>query len=137
MRRSPLEEGKRWLRQAREDLKWARRLAEEGGYYLACFLAQQIGEKALKALLYASGEENVPGHSIHRLATEASAIHEDLAGRLSRWSILDTFYIPTRYPGGLPEGIPAEVYGESAAAQALTLVAEIVQYVEDKLAGQV
>ncbi len=133
MRRSPLEEGQRWLRQAHEDLKWARRLAEQGAHYLASFLAQQIGGKALKALLYASGEETVLGQSTHRLATEASAIHADLADRLPRWSILDTFYIPTRYPDGLPDGIPADVYGEAAAAQAFALVGEIVQYVEDKL----
>jgi len=41
----------RWLEQASEDLKWAKDLAERGGYHIACFLAQQIGEKALKAFL--------------------------------------------------------------------------------------
>ena len=63
MRRSPLEEGRRWLAQAEEDLKWVRDLANRGGYHLACFLAQQTGEKAMKAFLYAQGEEVVLGHS--------------------------------------------------------------------------
>jgi hypothetical protein len=31
MRRSPLEEGRRWLDQAKEDLHWARELARLGG----------------------------------------------------------------------------------------------------------
>jgi len=31
MRREAIEEGKRWLEQAREDLKWAKDLAERGG----------------------------------------------------------------------------------------------------------
>lgn len=53
MRKKPLEEGQRWLRQAQEDLRWARHLAEQGAYHLACFLAQQVAEKALKAFLYA------------------------------------------------------------------------------------
>jgi len=44
MRRSPLEEGQRWLAQAEEDLKWVKDLAHRGGYHLACFLAQQTAE---------------------------------------------------------------------------------------------
>jgi HEPN domain-containing protein len=51
MRRSPLDEGRRWLEQAEEDLRWAKHLARRGGYHIACFLAQQVGEKAPKAFL--------------------------------------------------------------------------------------
>jgi len=36
--RDASEEGKRWLEQAKADLKWARDLAERGGYHIACFL---------------------------------------------------------------------------------------------------
>lgn len=66
MRKEAIEEGKRWLEQAIEDLKWAKDLAERGGYHISCFLAQQVGEKALRAYLYAQGEEIVIGHSIER-----------------------------------------------------------------------
>ena len=72
MRRSPFEEGMRWLEQANEDLRWTQDLAERGGYHIACFLAQQVGEKALKAFLYAQGEEIVLGHSIERLCHQAA-----------------------------------------------------------------
>ncbi len=72
MRREAIEEGRRWLEQASEDLKWAKDLAERGGYHIACFLAQQIGEKALKAFLYAQGEEIVVGHSVERLCHQAA-----------------------------------------------------------------
>jgi HEPN domain-containing protein len=41
--RNPIDEGRRWLEQALEDLKWARDLAERSGYHIACFLAQQVG----------------------------------------------------------------------------------------------
>jgi HEPN domain-containing protein len=51
MRLEPLEEGRRWLEQARDDLRWAEHLAREGAYNIACFLAQQVGEKALKGFL--------------------------------------------------------------------------------------
>ena len=40
MRKEATEEGKRWLEQAKEDLKWAKDLAERGGHHIACFLAQ-------------------------------------------------------------------------------------------------
>lgn len=51
MRKAGVEEGRRWLDQAKENLKWARWLADEGGYHIACFLAQQIAEKAIKGFL--------------------------------------------------------------------------------------
>ena len=47
------------------------RLAERGGYHIACFWAQQVGEKAIKAFLYAKGNEIVIGHSIERLCRDA------------------------------------------------------------------
>lgn len=56
MRESARIEGQRWLEQAQFDLKWARHLKSKGAYYLVCFLAQQVAEKALKAFLYAQGE---------------------------------------------------------------------------------
>ena len=51
MRRGPTDEGLRWLRQAREDLRWTQLLADSGAHYLASFLSQQVAEKALKVFL--------------------------------------------------------------------------------------
>ncbi|MCX8067400.1 MAG: HEPN domain-containing protein [Anaerolineae bacterium] len=133
MRRSPLEEGHRWLQQAYEDLRWARHLQEEGAFYLACFLAQQVAEKALKAFLYAQGEEVVLGHSVRRLAEEVAARNPHFAGMAARWGILDTYYIPTRYPNGLPDGIPAQVYTARVAEEAVALAQEVVETVAKHL----
>ena len=72
MREDPLAKGRRWLEQAQEDLHWAQHLAGQGAYHLACFLAQQVTEKALKAFLYAQGEEIVIGHSVARLCARAA-----------------------------------------------------------------
>ena len=126
MRRSPVEEGRRWLEQAREDLKWARRLREEGGYYLACFLAQQVAEKALKALLYANGESLVLGHSVEELGGNVTNYAPHLKDQVRSWAVLDGYYIPTRYPNGLPASIPARVYSEAAAEEAVRLAEEVV-----------
>jgi HEPN domain-containing protein len=128
MRRDALEEGKRWLEQAVEDLRWAEDLAERGGYHIACFLSQQVGEKALKAFMYAQGEEVVIGHSIERLCRSASQWDAQLNEHVTRWSILDGYYVPTRYPNSLPDSIPARVYTQSAAKEAAKLAEEIVNF---------
>jgi HEPN domain-containing protein len=133
MRRDPNSEGLRWLEQAAEDLRWAEHLAREGGWHIACFLAQQVAEKALKAFLYAQGEEIVLGHSVERLSSEASRFRADLKETARRWSVLDGYYIPTRYPNGLPDGIPARVYTKESAQDAVALAAEAVHWVERAL----
>lgn len=126
MRENNIAEGMRWLKQAQEDLYWAQHLHQEGGYHLVCFLAQQVTEKALKAILYAQGEEIVLGHSVVRLGAQVSVYFPSLQQKLSSWSILDGYYIPTRYPNGLPDGIPADVYTKSASSQAVQLAGEAV-----------
>jgi len=132
MRREALDEGRRWIEQAVEDLKWTKDLAERGGYHIACFLAQQVGEKALKAFLYAQGEEIVIGHSIERLCHFASKFDADFLNKVKRWSILDGYYVPTRYPNSLPDSIPARVYTHEAARDAVKLADEIVEFVKTK-----
>jgi HEPN domain-containing protein len=133
MRKSALEEGQRWLSQAAEDLRWAGFLAREGGWYLACFLAQQVTEKALKAFLYAQGEEIVLGHSVERLCVTAARYRPEFAEKAQRWSLLDGYYVPTRYPNSLPDSIPARIYTQQAALDALALAEEAVAWVRELL----
>lgn len=127
MRRSGLEEAKRWLDQAREDLKWAGMLNEAGGHYLACFLAQQVAEKAIKAMLYAQGESPVLGHSVAVLGERAGTFEVEIARKASRWAVLDGFYVASRYPNGLPDSIPSRVFNRAAAEEALRLATDAVE----------
>lgn len=136
MRASPAEEGRRWLEQAQEDLRWADDLAQRGGYHIACFLAQQVGEKALKAFLYAMGEELVLGHSVERLCREAARYDSHFRERARQWSILDGHYVTTRYPNSLPDSIPARVYTEDAAREAVRLAREIVTDVGERVTSR-
>jgi HEPN domain-containing protein len=133
MRRDPLVEGQRWLEQAQEDLHWAQHLAREGAHHLACFLAQQVTEKALKAFLYAQGEEIVIGHSVARLCARAAGYQPVFAEKAREWSILDGYYVPTRYPNSLPDSIPANVYTRRAADEAVALAADAVTFVQAQL----
>ena len=52
MRRDARTEGLRWLEQAEADREGARLLFEGGSYHLACFVAQQVTEKAITAFIY-------------------------------------------------------------------------------------
>ena len=130
MRGTPRGEGERWLTQAQVDLKWVRHLMKEGAYYLVCFLAQQTAEKALKAFLYAQGEEMVTGHSVRRLCERACEYDPRFRNYLNEWGILDSYYVPPRYPNGLPDGIPADVYNRTGAQGALALAEDVLRQVE-------
>lgn len=50
-----------------------------------------------------------------------------------RASTLDTYYIPTRYPNGLPGGIPSEAYQKEDAQRALSICNEVIDMVEKKI----
>lgn len=85
-----------------------------------------MGEKALKGFLFAGGAEVVLGHSIERLCAEAGERQPAFQERARR----------TRYPNSLPDSIPARVFTEEAAREAVRLAAEIVQYVRGLLGAQ-
>jgi HEPN domain-containing protein len=129
----PRETGQRWLEQADEDLRWTQHLLQAGAYYLVCFLSQQVGEQALKALLYSLGEEYLIGHSVEQLCRSVSAHLPELADHCESWEYLDNFYIPTRCPDALPGGIPARVYNRDAAEGAASTAAEIVATVHGRM----
>jgi HEPN domain-containing protein len=97
---------------------------------MVCFVAQQAAEKARKAFLYARGEREVIGRSIERLLARAVAYDAELAALESELPLLDAHYIPTRYPNGLVESIPARVYTRSAAEEALRLARAAIAAVE-------
>lgn len=108
-------------------------LAEQGAYHLACFHAQQVAELALKAFLYAQGEEIVLGHSVERLSASAAAYNPEFGERAKSWSVLDGYYVTARYPNSVPDSIPARVFTRDAAMTALGLAREVVNFVRGLL----
>jgi HEPN domain-containing protein len=89
-----------------------------------------VGEKAF---LYACGKEIVIGHSIERLCRAASCHESKFSEYSRRWSILDGYYVPTRYSNSLPDSIPAKVYTQDAAKEAVQLAEEIVLTVSKRI----
>ncbi|GEM_PF-7086967 len=108
MRRRPLDEGERWWQQARADLEWAQLLAREGGWHLACFLAQQVAEKGPRTFLYAQ-VGMVIGHPVCTFGACAAERESTLVPSAEKRDILDTHYILRCYPNGLPDASPAQV----------------------------
>lgn len=133
MPRDALQEGRRWLEQAEADRRGAQVLLDGEVFHLVCFVGQQVAEKAVKAFLYAAGEELVLGHSVEALCREA-AQHDPVFAELREVAgPLDGYYIPTRYPNGLPDSIPARVYGRAVAEQVLATCDQVLAVVRQKL----
>lgn len=119
-------EAERWLSQAENDLAFAQHGLELGFYAQACFLAQQVAEKAAKALHYLGGARTVLGHSVDGLL-EALQRSEPAVGALRGGAKeLDQHYVPTRYPNGLPGNVPFEAYTAEQARRALEHARAIV-----------
>ena len=112
-------EAARWLKQARQDLSDAEYAESGRRYNLACFLAQQAAEKALKAFLLHQGAEEVWGHSVAELCDDAARFDPEFQTLREKAAPLDNYYLPTRYPDALPGGVPSEAFAAEDAALAL------------------
>jgi HEPN domain-containing protein len=130
------QQAERWLQTAEEDLQAAQALAQSGFYAQACFYAQQSAEKAVKSLWYCV-DADPWGHSVQRLIAEfpeASNI-PDLDTWIELGALLDKFYIPTRYPNGLPDLTPGQVYRLSDAERGLEAASALLEHCREWLEG--
>lgn len=126
--KSPLIEAKRWYDQAWNDWEFIRWLSQEDRFYdKGCFLAQQAAEKFLKACLYACGERFVPIHSTFDLAAKLTEFSPEFKKIVDAARRLDRFYIPTRYPNGLPGGVPYKHFTKGDFEKALADTEEVMK----------
>lgn len=114
-----------WLFFADSDLTLAQKALEERIYHLACFHAQQVAEKLLKACL-AKHEARIPKtHSLDELYELVLPYDSALQEHRPALEALGRYYLPTRYPdalpGSLPEGLPNEDDAKQAIADAEAL----------------
>ncbi len=124
--------GKDWLRQAERDLEQAEDSRRAGRHEWACFAAQQAAEKAVKALHLSLGQE-AWGHVVARLLRELPKPAPAPQHLVERAQVLDSFYIPLRYPNSHPEGAPFEHYGP-LQSEAVRYAGEIVEFVRARMA---
>ncbi len=125
-----------WWNQAQRDLTQAADSRRQGRHEWACFAAHQAAEKAVKALHLAHSQEahsqEASGHSIVRLLADLPTPAPD---RLTEAGILlDSYYVPTRYPNGHGEGAPFEHYGPIHSELGLRRAGDIHDFVRQALA---
>ncbi|MBI1881779.1 MAG: HEPN domain-containing protein [Chloroflexi bacterium] len=124
-------EARRWFRQAKADLEVIRTLKSAGHYAATCFHGQQAAEKALKAVLYSQGSRVVLGHSVRELTRQCETFDPGFAALAGEAGLLDQYYIPTRYPNGLPSpAVPDETYTTAQADSAQEAAERVVDLVE-------
>jgi HEPN domain-containing protein len=119
-----MSEANDWLAFAREDLRVAEWALSAEIHNQACFHAQQCAEKVLKAWLRHLG--TLPPRT-HQLSLLLSLLPDEVLSDLRvEITLLDRFYIPTRYPdalaGALPTGLPDAADAEEALAVATSVL---------------
>ena len=128
------ETAQRWLQQGNADLKAALGSLSAGSCEWACFQCQQAAEKALKAFWH-HNEAEPWGHSLIKLMQDypEEPDHSQLMTLIDHAKHLDKLYIPTRYPDGLPDLTPSEVFTEADALAAIEHSRSIIEWVTNKL----
>lgn len=127
-------EARRWYQQAVDDLRFVEWVLQENRFFdKGCFVVQQAGEKALKSCLYGSGSRHVYGHSLFDACTELRGHSASFAAVEEQAKRLDRFYIPTRYPNGLPGGLPFQSYSKRDLSEALADLSMIFEACEEYL----
>jgi len=129
------ERFRQWLEQAAQDLAVAQLVFREGYFSHACFLAQQSLEKTLKGYLLWASNTYPRRHNLVDLLTLCQ--EQDAAFESFRRDciVMDQYYIPTRYPNGVPGSLSDGLPGLTEAREALNIAANIHRWVADKLAG--
>jgi len=122
-----------WLRQAERDLEQAEDSRKAGRHEWACFASHQTAEMAISALHDYFGQQSW-GHTLVRLLHDLPGDIQVPDILLDKALVLDTYYIPTRYPDAHPEGAPFERYGALQSGEAVQYAREVIQFVRDALA---
>lgn len=127
--KNPRENSLRWLRQAKFDLKEAKRTLDSKSFAYAAFFAVQSAQKSVKAFLIYSGKRFITAHSVGELLKEAALLESSFAPLVESGQKLDRHYLASRYPDALPEpAIPAESYVEDEARDAITAAERILTH---------
>ena len=130
------DEALRWFTHARDEFEDADDLRKRERFYLALFHLQQAAEKALRAYLslIVRSVRIYYTHSVEELVSVAAEADPDF-NKVASAKKLDQYYIPTRYPNGLPGGVPSRFFDDlDEAKRAMELARSVISTVEAKLA---
>jgi len=98
-----------WLDKAQSDIRGAQILHTYGGDNdLIAFHCQQAIEKALKGYLLFRLGRHFDGHSLIFLCRQACKLDDSFREYLDESTILNDYYIETRYPTDIPTEVTDE-----------------------------
>jgi HEPN domain-containing protein len=121
-------EAKRWMTYAKSDIDAAYALLEKGDFFprQICFMAQQAGEKALKAILIFL---EIPFPHTHDLDRVRELIPEgwEIKEKFPELYDLSVWAVDSRYPGHTPDVVEYE------ARETLLLAEAIYDAVKEEL----
>jgi HEPN domain-containing protein len=120
-----------WFARAEDDYKFAKVGLREKFYSQVCFLSQQVIEKILKGCLVSQNKMYPKTHKLVDLFRLCNL--KWLKPFENKLKLIDEFYIPTRYPDGIPGGLPNRLVNESDAKEALSVADEILQLAFEKV----
>lgn len=133
MQRDRLAVARTWLRTAERDLRLAR-VAVDLEPSLAAFHAQQVAEKALKALLVALTDDHERPHTAGRLARELRDGDPSIPEEIERdATALDLFYLTSRYPDTIGDADPGDVISRSDASGAVSRAERVLATVRTRI----
>lgn len=119
-----------WLHYAGEDLRSAEILFKEEIYSQTCFHAQQCVEKSLKAFLIF---KCASFRKIHDLNELLEICLSNGGGEMKSFSSsiaeLNMFYVPIRYPDGVPGGLADRMPDRKTAKAAFNSAEDIYNFI--------
>jgi HEPN domain-containing protein len=122
-----------WYRQSLRDLEQARESMRSERHEWACFASHQSAEKGVKALHLFYNQE-AWGHVVRVLLEELPSTIDVPEELIEKARVLDSYYIPTRYANGHPEGAPFEHYGILQSREAVKYAGEIIKFCRSQMA---
>ena len=127
------ERAESWIIFAETDLRAAKACLKDEVFNQVCFHAQQMAEKALKAVIAFQGEDPPKIHGLTGLLNKGCSYIKELEGFELECTFLNRFYLPVRYPetviGFLPKGMP----NQQDAAEALQMAEKILNFVKEAI----
>jgi HEPN domain-containing protein len=127
------ERSRQWLDRAVEDLAVAQLVFREDYFSHACFLAQQSIEKTLKGYLLWVSNTYPRVHNLVDLLALREKYDLAFEGFRQDRIIMDQYYIPTRYPNGIPGSLLDGLPGPDEASEAINIAGRIQHWVLSKL----
>lgn len=130
VKKSTYEFSLEWLKIAEDDLKWAKHSFKGNMYSRVCFVSQQVAEKSLKGFLYFEDKRAPKTHKLVDLAKLCRKIDPDFKLINKHISILDPFYLGTRYPD---IGDIERFDKKDLAERAIESAEKVLEFVKGKL----